>query len=80
MGKCNTQANDMARMANNWQTPGASNPGCYNRHDEESLNGREVKIHILDNDIWTLEVFRGYRVHIGTPEGVPGIPPAITWA
>ena len=27
MAKCNTQANDMATMANNWQTPGASNPG-----------------------------------------------------
>ena len=29
MAKCNTQANDMATMANNWQTPGASNPGRY---------------------------------------------------
>ena len=30
MAKCNTQANDMATTANNWQTPGASNPGRYN--------------------------------------------------
>ena len=30
MAKCNTQANDMAKTANNWQTPGASNPGRYN--------------------------------------------------
>ena len=30
MAKCNTQANDKARTANNWQTPGASDPGCYN--------------------------------------------------
>ena len=29
MIKCNTQANDMATTANNWQTPGASNPGRY---------------------------------------------------
>ena len=49
-------------------------------HDEESQNGREVKIHILDDDIRTPEVFRGYRVHIGSPEGVPGIPAATTWA
>ena len=31
MAKCNTQANDMATMANNWQTPGATNPGRYTR-------------------------------------------------
>ena len=30
MMKCNTQANDMAMTANNWKTPGATNPGCYN--------------------------------------------------
>ena len=30
MIKWNTQTNDMATMANNWQTPGASNPGRYN--------------------------------------------------
>ena len=30
MAKCNTQANYMATTANNWQTPGASNPGRYN--------------------------------------------------
>ena len=30
MAKCNTQSNDMATTANNWQTPGASNPGRYN--------------------------------------------------
>ena len=29
MAKCNGQENDMAMMANNWQTPGASNPGRY---------------------------------------------------
>ena len=29
MAKCNTQANDKVRTANNWQTPGASDPGRY---------------------------------------------------
>ena len=29
MAKCNTQAKDMATTANNWQTPGATNPGRY---------------------------------------------------
>ena len=28
----------------------------------------------MDDDIRTLEVFGGYRVHIGSPEGVPGNP------
>ena len=27
--KCNTQTNYMAKTANNWRTPGASNPGRY---------------------------------------------------
>ena len=30
MIKCNTQANDMEITANNWKTPGSSNPGRYN--------------------------------------------------
>ena len=46
----------------------------------ESRNGREVKLDIYDEGMRTPEVFRGYRVHIGSPEGVPGIPPATTWA
>ena len=29
MIKCNTQANDKAMTANNWQTPGVSDPGRY---------------------------------------------------
>ena len=28
--KCNTQANDMAKTAKNWKTPGASVSGRYN--------------------------------------------------
>ena len=30
MAKCNTQANDMAMTANNWQTPGTIDSGRYN--------------------------------------------------
>ena len=33
-------------------------PGCDHGHDEESLNGRDVKIDILDDYIWTPERFR----------------------
>ena len=39
MAKCNTQAHDMARTANNWQTPGASDPGRYNKRDNVNLGG-----------------------------------------
>src|SRR3990170_6036280 len=34
-------------------------PGCDHRHDEESRNGRDIKIDILDDYIRTPEVFRG---------------------
>ena len=29
MEKCNTQEKDLVMIANNWVTPGASNPGRY---------------------------------------------------
>ena len=44
MAKCNTQANDMAMTANNWKTPGASNPGCYNSIPDLGLEERQLKI------------------------------------
>ena len=31
--------------------------GCDHGHDEESRNGREIKIDILDDYVWTLEWF-----------------------
>ena len=34
-------------------------PGCDHGHDEESRNGRDMKIDILDNYIRTQEWFRG---------------------
>ena len=33
-------------------------PGCDHRHDEESRNGLDIKIDILEGYIWTLEWFR----------------------
>ena len=47
-------------------------PGCDHGHDEESRNGRDIKIDILDDYIWTPEWFRGlsdiYRSTGGLPE------------
>ena len=47
-------------------------PGCDQGHDEESRNGRDIKIDILDGYIWTPEVFREvsdiYRSTRGLPE------------
>ena len=33
-------------------------PGCDHGHDEESRNGRDIKIDILDGYVWTSEWFR----------------------
>ena len=33
-------------------------PGCDHGHDEESRNGRDVKIDILEAYVWTSEWFR----------------------
>ena len=43
-------------------------PGCDYGHDEESRNGRHVKIDILDDYIRTSERFRVIRVFFGVPE------------
>ena len=44
-------------------------PGCDHGHDEESRNGGDIKIDILDNYIWTPEVFRVISKKTGVPEG-----------
>ena len=53
------------------------NPGCDHGHDEESRNGQEMKIDILDDYIQTLEWFRGlsdiYRSTVGLPEPPGGL-------
>ena len=43
-------------------------PGYDHGHDEESQNGRDVKINILDDYIRTPEVFRVILEKIGVPE------------
>ena len=52
-------------------------PGCDYGHDEESRNGRDMKIDILDDYIRTPEWFRGlsdeYRSTRGLPEPPGGL-------
>ena len=54
MARCNMQANDMAKIANNWKTPGAMDSGRHNTPPlQEDLvprsrmasegNGREIE-------------------------------------
>ena len=54
-------------------------PGCDHGHDEESRNGRDIKIDILEGRVWTPEWFRVssgiYRSTGGLPE-----PPGSHWA
>ena len=51
-------------------------PGCDHEHGEESRNGREIKIDILDGYIRTPEMFRGtldkYRSTGELPEPLGG--------
>ena len=54
-------------------------PGYDHRYDEESRNGRDVKIDILDDYIWTSERFQVIRVFIGVPESYGNSPGSI-WA
>ena len=52
-------------------------PGCNHGHDEESRNGRDIKIDILDDYIRTPEWFRGvlgiYRSTGGLTEPPGGL-------
>ena len=58
-------------------------PGCDHRQDEESRNGRDIKIDILEHVIRTPEVFRVVSGKTGVPEGLPEPPGGINgppWA
>ena len=58
-------------------------PGCDHGHDEESQNGRDIKIDILDDYIRTPEVFRMSFKHLPEYRGVTGTPRGVngpTWA
>ena len=58
-------------------------PGCDHGHDEESRNGRDIKIDILDDYVWTSEgseyvwtnarVPGGYRNPPGSVLGLMGL-------
>ena len=48
--------------------------GFDHEHDEESLNGRDIKIDILDDNVWTSEGFRVKFGHIPEYRGVTGTP------
>src|SRR3954471_16017666 len=49
-------------------------PGCDHGHDEESRNGRDIKIDILDGYIRTPELFQVVSEKTGVPEGLPEPP------
>ena len=58
-------------------------PGCDHGHDEESRNGRDVKIDILGAYVWTSEVFRvksGFYRVTGRVTGTPREPYGPSWA
>ena len=52
-------------------------PGCDHGHDEESRNGQDMKIDILEGYVWTLESFRMssgiFRSTGGLPEPPGGL-------
>ena len=54
-------------------------PGCDHGHDEESRNGRDIKIDILEAYIWISEVFRVKSGFYRSTERLPN-PPGGIWA
>ena len=49
-------------------------PRCDHGHDEESRNGRDIRIDILQAYVWTSEVFRvksGFYGNTGRVTGTP---------
>src|SRR3954462_13842315 len=51
-------------------------PGYDHGHDEESRNGRDMKIDILDDYIRHRNGSGGYRIYTGVP-GFTGTPPEV---
>ena len=49
-------------------------PECDHGHDEESRNGRDIKIDILEAYIWISEVFRVKSGFYRNTERVTGTP------
>ena len=54
-------------------------PGCDHEHDEESRNGRYIKIDILEGYVWTSEWFRMSSGIYRSTEGLPE-PLGSVWA
>ena len=54
-------------------------PGCDHGHDEESRNGRDIKIDILEAYIWISEVFRVKSGFYRSTGRLPD-PPGGIWA
>src|SRR3954466_8203359 len=54
-------------------------PGCDHGHDEESRNGRDIKIDILEAYIWTSESFRVKSAFYRSTGGYRN-PPGVYWA
>ena len=52
-------------------------PGYDHRHDEESRNGREVKVDILEAYIWTSEWFQVVRAFFRSTGRLPDPPWAL---
>ena len=50
-------------------------PGCDHGHDEESRNGRDIKIDILEAYVWTSEVFRVKSGFYRSTGRLPAPPP-----
>ena len=55
-------------------------PGCDHGHDEESRNGRDIKIDILDDYIRTSERFRVIRVFFWSTGELPEYGGRSIWA
>ena len=56
------------------------NPGCDHGHDEESRNGRDIKIDILEAYIWTSESFRVKSAFFRSTGVLPDPPRGVYWA
>ena len=55
-------------------------PGCDHGHDEESRNGRDIKINILEAYVWTSEWFRVVQAFFSEYREVTGTPREKLWA
>ena len=49
-------------------------PGCNHGHDEESRNGQDIKIDILEAYIWISEMFREKPGFFRSTGGLPEPP------